>query len=540
MAVVVSAMSKVTDLLLETLRAAEQGRSVEVEANIRKLEARHVETCRELLPEPARHAELIRLSSPDYAPSVLAFDLSEVMAGQSNLALKPFDTVRIFSRFDFEEPPLVTVSGEVRRPGDHLTNGKTRLRDAIYLAGGTTPDALLDGAQLFRRTSDGTLHVFTVDLAKALHGDATENIELEPMDRIFVHRSPGKADPPSVKIEGQVEQPGRYALGENMTAAQLVRLAGGLKRGAFMETADLTRYDAGQGSNLAGEHSTVALARAMGGEREADSALHDGDVLTIREVSGWRDIGATIILKGEVAHPGTYGIHEGERLSSVLNRAGGFRAGAYSYGVIFERVQVRELERANREQLVRQVQMDGSGLALIPESDADQKMAKDAAVNQWHAAMEKLQNAAPSGRLAIRITRDVQHWANTSVDIELRTGDIIYVPKRPNFVMVDGAVYNPTAVAYKPGKSAGWYLEQAGGPTNMANKKAVFVVRADGFVVGGSGGVFGGALHSALEPGDLVMVPEKAYSGTTKWKSTLQSAQLAYAVGVAIQVARSF
>jgi hypothetical protein len=52
--------------------------------------------------------------------------------------------------------------------------------------------------------------------------------------------------------------------------------------------------------------------------------------------------------------------------------------------------------------------------------------------------------------------------------------------------------------------------------------------------------MFGGALHSALEPGDLVMVPEKAYSGTTKWKSTLQSAQLAYAVGVAIQVARSF
>jgi hypothetical protein len=75
----------------------------------------------------------------------------------------------------------------------------------------------------------------------------------------------------------------------------------------------------------------------------------------------------------------------------------------------------------------------------------------------------------------------------------------------------------------------------------MANKKAMFVIRADGFVAGGSGGVFGGGVTRAvLQPGDLVMVPEKAYSGTTKWKSTLQSAQIAYAVGVAIQVARSF
>jgi protein involved in polysaccharide export with SLBB domain len=500
-----------------------------------------VSTYNELLPEPARHAELIRLSSPDYAPSVLAFDLADVMGAKANLELKPFDTVRIFSRFDFEEPPVITLSGEVRHPGDHLTNGRTRLCDAIYLAGGATPDALVSEVQLFRRTSDGALHVFTVDLGKALRGDEHENIQLEPMDRIFVHKNLSKADPPSVRVEGQVQQPGRYPLGESMTASQLVRLAGGLPRGAYAETADLTRYGVRQDNKIPGEHSTIALSRAMIGDRDADARLHDGDVLSIREVTGWHDVGATIVLKGEVAHPGTYGIQEGERLSSVMERAGGFRTDAYAYGVIFERVQVRELERANREQLVRQVQMDGSDLALIPEGDADQKMAKDAALNQWHAAMEKLQNSPPSGRLAIRISRDIRRWANTSADVEMRAGDVVYVPKRPNFVMVDGAVYNPTAVAYKPGKSAAWYLDQAGGPTNMANKKAMFVIRADGFVAGGSGTIFGGgALHTPLEPGDLIMVPEKAYSGTTKWKSTLQSAQLAYAVGVAIQVARSF
>jgi protein involved in polysaccharide export with SLBB domain len=497
----------------------------------------------DLLPEPAaQHAEIIRLNPPDYAPVVLAFNLSSAMAGkEENVALKPFDTVRIFGRFDFDEPPLITLSGEVRHPGDHITNGKTYLRDAVFLAGGPTPDAALSDAQLFRKTRDGKMHVISVDLSKALEGDPTENIALEPMDRVFIHKSQAKGDPASVKIEGQVAQPGKYPLGENMTAADLVRLAGGLQRGAFSETADLTRYEIHQGSSVMGEHSTIALARALAGNADTDVRLRDGDVLTIRELAGWNDVGATIAVKGEVLHPGTYGIEEGERLSSILNRAGGFRLDAYPHGVIFERVQVRELEQANRDQLVRQVQMDGSNLALIQESGPDQKIAKEAALNQWHAALEKLQSAPPSGRLAIRVSKDVRHWANTSADIQVRGGDIIYVPKKPNFIMVDGSVYNPTAVAYKPGKSAGWYLQQAGGPTNMANKKAIFVIRADGFVAGGAGGLLGGgALHTALEPGDLVMVPEKAYSGTTKWKATLESAQLAYAVGVAIQVARSF
>jgi len=504
-----------------------------------------IHSYKDLLPEPAaQHAEIIRLSPPDYTPTVLAFNLASAMEGkdkEENVALKPFDTVRIFSRFDFEEPPLITVSGEVRYPGDHLTNGKTYLRDAVYLAGGTTPDALLSDAQLFRKTPDGKLHVIGFDLAKAMSGDPKENVALEPMDRLFVHKNLAKADPPNVRIEGQVAQPGKYPLAENMTAAGLVRLAGGVKRGAYTETADLTRYEIQQGSNVVGEHSTIALARALAGEPDTDMRLRDGDVLTVRELAGWNDVGATIAVKGEVLHPGTYGIQEGERLSSILNRAGGFRSDAYPYGLIFERVQVRDLEQANREQLLRQVQTDGSNLALIPESDPSQKIAKEAAVDQWHAALQKLQSAPPSGRLTIRISKDIKRWANTSSDIQVRAGDMIYIPKKPNFVMVDGSVYNPTAVAYKPGKSAGWYLQQAGGPTNMANKKAVFVIRADGSVAGGSGGMFsGGVTHTALQPGDLVMVPEKAFSGTTKWKTTLESAQLAYAVGIAIQVARSF
>ncbi|HEX3740544.1 MAG TPA: SLBB domain-containing protein [Terriglobales bacterium] len=502
-----------------------------------------VHSYNDLLPEPYKqHAEVIRLQAPDYTPTVLAFNLGDALAGKDqDLTLKPFDTVRVFGRYDFEDQPEVTVTGEVRDPGDHITNGSTHLRDAIYLSGGATPEAELDDAQVFRHTEDGKLKVISVNLSKALAGDAKDNILLAPKDRIFVHRDLSKVDPAAVVVQGEVARPGKYPLGEGMTAADLVRVAGGLKRGAYVETADLTRYELVQGTSVAGETVNVPLAKAMAGEPDTDVVLHDGDVLTIKQIAGWNDVGASITVKGEVIHPGTYGIQEGERLSSILKRAGGFRSDAYPYGVVFERKQVRQLEEDNREQLIRQVRIDGANLTLIPDQDTDQKMAKEAAVNQWQSALQKLQNSPPSGRLVIHITPNTKHWANTPADIQVRAGDVIFIPKKANFVMVEGSVYNPTAVTYKPGKDAGWYLRQAGGPTNSANKKAVFVIRADGSVAGGASGLFsGGVDRASLHPGDLVMVPEKAFSGTTKWKQTLESAQLAYAIGVAIQVGRSF
>lgn len=185
----------------------------------------------QLLPEPyQRHAEIIRLDPPTYAPSVFAFNLGDALAGgEQNVTLKPFDTVRVFGRYDFEDPPAVTVTGEVRDPGDHITNGVTHLRDAVYLAGGTTLDAELGDAQVFRRTEGGKLKVISVNLKKALANDPKDNVVVEPKDRIFIQRNLSRADPPTVVIQGEIGKPGKYPLGEDMTAADLVHIAGGVQ-----------------------------------------------------------------------------------------------------------------------------------------------------------------------------------------------------------------------------------------------------------------------------------------------------------------------
>jgi protein involved in polysaccharide export with SLBB domain len=495
-----------------------------------------IQSYKDLLPEPyTRHAEIIRLKKPDNTPEVLAFNLGDALSGKDqDLLLQPFDTVRVFGRFDFEDTPVVTVTGEVRDPGDHITNGTAYLRDAIYLAGGLAPDAQLEDAQVFRKTDNGKLQVFSVDLRNALDGDPKDNVLLAPKDRVFIHKDLNKVDPATVTIEGEVGRPGRYPLGDGMTAAELVQFAGGLKRGAYTEEADLTSYMVEHGSRVVSDHRSVQIAKALSGEADTDVRLHDGDVLSIRQLSGWGDLGATIMVKGEVAHPGGYGIQPGERLSSIVARAGGFLPNAYPYGVVFERLQIRELQEKNRSDLIQQVRAEESEVKLLPGMDTDQQLQAKAAVLQYQQTIASLENTPPVGRLVIHISSDTKRWANTSADIQVRAGDTIYVPKKPGLVLVDGSVYNPTAITYKSGKNVGWYLAQAGGPTDLADSKATFVVRADGSVVGGPGGMFSGGVQSAeLRAGDMVVVPQKVYSFSTKFKTTLQAAQLASSVGIA-------
>jgi protein involved in polysaccharide export with SLBB domain len=143
--------------------------------------------------------------------------------------------------------------------------------------------------------------------------------------------------------------------------------------------------------------------------------------------------------------------------------------------------------------------------------------------------------------MVVHVPRNARNWINTPADIQVRAGDVIYIPKKPNLVMVDGAVYNPTAMTFKPGRNAEWYLKQAGGPTAIANKKAIFIIRADGSVAGTSGGLFSGSpLQASLQPGDTVVVPDRAFGGPINWRNTLEVAQLVSAVGIAVSVARTF
>ena len=184
------------------------------------------------------------------------------------------------------------------------------------------------------------------------------------------------------------------------------------------------------------------------------------------------------------AHAGTYGIREGERLSSVLKRAGGFRETAYPAGAVLERVEVRELGEKTRLDLIRRIESTTTEFKPGLSSSQDAMSTFQAMQQQRQEILGALRSHHASGRLVIKIGSDIAKWENTPADVEMRAGDTLVIPKRPDFVLVNGQVFNASAITYSPGRSAGWYLRQAGGPTRTADKKSIFVVRANGSVVG--------------------------------------------------------
>jgi len=499
----------------------------------------------DLLPEPStRYAEIIRLHAPDYHPVVETFDLAAAFEHpEKSPKLEPLDTVRIFGRFDFEPDPEVLVTGEVRAPGRYRTSGQQHLRDAIFQAGGVTPDAWLDSAQLFRRLPDGATRVFSINLNDALAGDPLNNVLVQPRDRILVHRSPEQVSPSSVYVRGDVARPGRYPLAANMRVSDLVQSAGGLLRSANPDSGDLTHYAIphnSSGEHSPSEHQDVNLAAALAGKEDQNLALREGDVLTVPQQAGWNDIGATVTLRGEVRKPGVYGIRSGERLSALLKRAGGLLPTAYPRASVFERNEVRELQQKSRQELIQRLEQESTVVKTSASTSGSEEAAlQQAAIQQRQRVLDALRKAPVSGRLVIHIRSDRKTFEGSSDDIELRAGDSLTIPKQPGSVLVIGQVYNSNALTYTPGRNAGWYLSRSGGATQLANKGAIFIIRADGSVTSGKqGGLWSGSVLSAtMGPGDTIVVPERPVLGSSTLKNVLAVAQIASSAALVAAVA---
>ena len=407
-----------------------------------------VHSYRDLLPEPADRGEIVRLTPPDLHPETIEFSLAEALIGNENVALEPFDTIRIFSRYE-SDAPRVTVSGEVLRPGE-------------------------------------------------------------------------------------------YPLSQGMTAAQLVRMAGGFRRDALVDDADLMSYRVENGTHVEGERHDVRIGDAVKGNTDADVALKAGDVLTVHQITGWNDIGESVTIEGEVAHPGNYGFKDGERLSDVLRRAGGFRETAYPAGAVLTRAEVRDLEEKSRAELIRQIETSSAAARLSPSlANASQSGTLQMVQAEEQQIVARLRSEPAIGRLVIHVSADIDSWAGTPADIEVRKGDVLRVPKRPGFVLVSGQVFNATAITFAPNKTAGWYVSRAGGTTRTADRKEIFIIRANGSVVGhGSGGPFGGGvLDTKLAPGDVVVVPQKVIGAGLFWRNLLLGAQAASSIAITAGIA---
>jgi protein involved in polysaccharide export with SLBB domain len=432
----------------------------------------------------------------------------------------------------------IYLEGHVVRPGKFPYRDDLKLNDVLRSYQDLLPEPADRGEIIRLMPPDLRAEAIDFNVPDVLAGN--ELIHLQPFDTIRI-LGRYEADGPKVQVHGEVLHPGTYPLSHGMTAAQLVRMAGGFNRSALLDDADLASYEVRDGKQVISRRGAVKIGAAVKNpDSGADVVLKAGDVLTIHQISGWNDIGASITLEGEVNYPGPYGIQEGERLSSVLKRAGGFRATAYPSGAVLVRDQVKELEDKSRKELIHQIETTSAGAKLAPSLSAqDDAATLQLLIQQQKEVVERLRSQPAIGRLVIKINADIASWEGTPADIELRRGDVLTIPKKPGFVLVSGQVYNASAITFVPGKNAGWYLKRAGGSTEGGNMKEVLVIRANGLVVGRRSGEWydSGVLETKLEPGDVVVVPQKVFGGSALLRNLFASAQVLSSVGFSAALA---
>jgi protein involved in polysaccharide export with SLBB domain len=510
-----------------------------------------------LLPEPyLDYAEIVRYVEPDLRRIVVPFNLGALLAGDAsqNLLLYPRDTVRIYARSAFVDRPTATIRGEVRKPGTYPLLGEMRVQDLVAKAGWITKEAYLKRAELLRITETHDLRSMPFNLEAALRRQSPDNLLLQDKDVVVIHNLFEQKFRQRVRISGMVHQPGVYLLTKGMRISDLVFRAGGVQKLAYLEKAELTRHTIDQGGDVA-IRVEVDLRKAIAGDPEHNLLLRDFDHLLVRQIPGVvlppkirrkkearlvatlrrTDIQEdTVEIRGEVRFPGVYPILKGERLSSVLRRAGGFTDKAYLPGAVFTRQSVRAAQEKRLQELLREQEQ-----RLLTESAAEAETAlspeevqgRRQALVSRRALLDQLRTVKPEGRVVVRL-QPLAVFAGSDQDIELEAGDRLVVPRAPKYVNIIGQVYNRTALIYEPNKDVAYYLDKVGGLKSEANAKEIFIVRVDGTVISRSQGRFttapageetpylGDFFAVRLQPGDTIVVP-----GRLKTPATLRAAR---------------
>lgn len=442
--------------------------------------------------------------------SLFNTDLTQ-QAGKA-FKLKNGDQVAIGGALDYINNQ-VTIHGSAKRPGLYSWQAGLRFSDVIaspyeVMPGTDVNIALLQSMSLttgrietrlfspaaawsqpksaFDPVLQGYDELYLFDLA------SNRAAMLKPTIDLLQQQSRFKEREQLVFATGSVKFPGTYPLTVGMTTQELIELAGGLTESAFGSNGEITRYEISDELQRVVMHVNVNL-------QDAPHALKPGDTFNVKQVPLWKKR-ETITLRGEVMFPGTYTILPGESLMDVLTRAGGLTPYAYPVGAVFSREELRDLEQQRLNELRHKLETD---IAVDNTEEGIGKKALDAV--KAKELMSKLANTKPLGRMVIDlpvILKDPEHN-----DFPLENGDELIIPRYKPSVTVLGEVQYPTSHFYDKKIAASEYIKRSGGTKKHADKKRIYIVKANGRVMEPSRSSWFTAKTQGIEPGDTIVVP---------------------------------
>lgn len=251
--------------------------------------------------------------------------------------------------------------------------------------------------------------------------------------------------------------------------------------------------------------------------------LRPGDVVTIFSKADFSvprsQQSKQVRIEGEVAMAGVYSVSPGETLRELVERAGGLTRDAYLYGAQFTRESTRREQQKRYEDFLNHYELEADQAAANLSSrvtSPQQAATAQASLTGQRDLIEKLRKVSMNGRIVLNIDPKA-HGLNALPDLSLENGDRLYIPSRPSTVTVMGSVFEQTSFLYREDFRVGDYLNEAGGPTRNADRKHMFVIRADGSVISNSrtSPLFAKSFESRhLYPGDTIVVPAQLNRST--------------------------
>jgi protein involved in polysaccharide export with SLBB domain len=433
--------------------------------------------------------------------TVITFDLYDfLLKGDKtkDVRLLPEDVI-----FIPPNGPQAGIAGSVRTPAIYELKGETRLLDLVEMAGGITGIAFTGRVQMQRIEGHHSRTLFERDLIDIeIHPE--KNFVLQDGDLAKVFTVSDSAS--TVTISGAVAHPGEFGVNPGVTkVSDIISLAGGLLY-YTSDQAEVTRVKVTQTGPMT-EMFVIDLGKALEGDPRHNVPLQMNDYLLVRTIPEWR-IYRTVSLNGEVKYPGTYTFKQGETLSSIIERAGGFTSHAYLRGTEFSRERVREQQQRQIHEMVERLEreLSSSGTAQVSTaSGPDDARMVQLELEQKRQFIAQLKTVRAKGRIALNLS-DKTTLQGSTYDIELEQGDTISVPSDPKTVQVIGAVYNQSAFVFEQSKDYSHFVNLAGGPTSNADNGNTYILKANGTTSKADGGFFG--LGALLNSGDTVVVPE--------------------------------
>jgi len=396
----------------------------------------------------ANHKLTIQRIFPNGKPGYLELaSPQEYLSGKTKTELMDGDKILV-EKSSEEAVDFLSISGPVKYPGKYQAAGVRTVQELIARAGGLREDAFLGRIHVLRMNPEGSSKLFAYSMESA----KPETIGLQPKDRVVLYSLKDMYLPDSVEISGAVFNPGRFEYRGGMTVKDLIMQAGGL----------LPHHEAGRALVFRGtdrEHAVEQIPLTMSdslSQLEDDFSLKPSDFVQIPIDPKWytKEI---VSLEGLFVHPGKYALlYPGETITSVIERAGGFKSNAYVEGGRFYR-------------------------------------SKDS-VN----------------RIGIDIRHAVDRPRSKS-NIPMVGGDSIFIPERLNTVKVIGEVGFETSVLLNEGASVGYYIDHAGGFTRRSEKDRVVVQYANGETSRGGG------FDRKPDAGSTIYVPQGPEPKQTDW-----------------------